>query len=220
MSYDLITAPGKDLDSLFTRCFLLKPQKLHSFQFSSVAHLCPIPCDPMDCLTPGLPVHHQLLEFTQTHVHRVGDAIQPSHPLSSPSPPAFNLSQHQGLFQGVSSSHQVARGLELQRQSSTFLFPRDPQPSHTVPSRKPPLWGLLHAGAGSSVTVPGGKRSRPQWELGLDCDAGSAKDLEGSQKDDSRKCWVSVPWILSSTHVLISPLVHMMLSALAFSCVS
>ena len=63
----------------------------------------------MGCSTTGLPVHHQPPEFTQTHVHRVGDAIQPSHPLSSPSPPAFNLSQHQGLFQWVSSSHQVAK---------------------------------------------------------------------------------------------------------------
>ena len=61
----------------------------------------------MDCSTPGLPVHHQLLEFTQTHVHWVGDIIQPSHPLSSPSPPVFNFAQHQGLFQWVSSSHQV-----------------------------------------------------------------------------------------------------------------
>jgi len=67
-------------------------------QFSSVAQSCPTLCNPMDCSTPGLPVHHQLPEFTQTHVHRVADAIQPSHPLSSPSPPAFNLSQHQGLF--------------------------------------------------------------------------------------------------------------------------
>ena len=67
-------------------------------QFSSVAQSCPTLCDPMNRSTPGLPVHHQLLEFTQTHVHRVGDAIQPSHPLSSPSP-AFNLSQHQGFFQ-------------------------------------------------------------------------------------------------------------------------
>ena len=75
-------------------------------------HLCPILCDPLDCSTPVLPVYHQLLEFTQTHVHWVGDAIQPSHPLSSPSPPAFNLSQHQGLFQWVSSSHQVAKVLE------------------------------------------------------------------------------------------------------------
>ena len=65
---------------------------------SSAVQSCPTLCDPMDCSTPGLPVHHQLLEFTQTHVHWVCDAIQPSHPLLSPSPPAFNLSQHQGLF--------------------------------------------------------------------------------------------------------------------------
>ena len=70
-----------------------------SVQFSSVAQSCPTLCDPMSCSTPGLPVHHQLLELTQTHVHRVGDAIQPSHPLSSPSPPAPNPSQHQSLFQ-------------------------------------------------------------------------------------------------------------------------
>ena len=68
-------------------------------QFSSVAQLCPTLCDPMNCSTPGLPVHHQLLEFTQTHIHQVGDAIQASHPLLSPSPPAPNPSQHQGLFQ-------------------------------------------------------------------------------------------------------------------------
>ena len=69
-----------------------------SYQFSSVAQLCPTLCDPMNHSTPGLPVHHQLPEFTQTHVHQVGDAIQPSHPLSSSSPPALNLSQHLGLF--------------------------------------------------------------------------------------------------------------------------
>ena len=74
----------------------------------------------MDRSTPGLPVHHQLPELAQTHVHRVGDAIQPSHPLSSPSPPAFNLSQHQGLFQGVSSSQQVAKVLESQLQHQSF----------------------------------------------------------------------------------------------------
>ena len=68
-------------------------------EFSSVAQSCPTLCDPMDRSIPGLPVHHQLLEFTQTHVHRVSDAIQPSHPLSSPSPPAPNPSQHQSLFQ-------------------------------------------------------------------------------------------------------------------------
>ena len=85
-----------------------------SVQFSSVAQLCPTLCDPMNCSTPGLPVHHHLLEFTQTHVHRVGDAIQPSHLLSSPSPPAPNPSQHQSLFQSVNSSHQVAKVLEFQ----------------------------------------------------------------------------------------------------------
>ena len=74
----------------------------------------------MDFSTPGFPVHNQLLELTQTHVRRVGDAIQPSHPPSSPSPPAFNLAQHQGLFQGVSSSQQVAKVLELQLQHQFF----------------------------------------------------------------------------------------------------
>ena len=74
----------------------------------------------MDCSTPGLPVHHQLPEFTQTCVHWVGDAIQPSHPLSSPFPPAFNLSQHQGLFKWVSCAHQVAKGLEFQLQHQSF----------------------------------------------------------------------------------------------------
>ena len=77
-------------------------------QFSSVAQLCPTLCDPMNLSMPGLPVHHQLPEFSQIHVHWVGDAIQPSHPLSSPSPPAPNPSQHQGLFQWVKSSHEVA----------------------------------------------------------------------------------------------------------------
>ena len=85
-----------------------------SVQFSSVAQSCPTLCDPMNCSTPGLPVHHQLPEFTQTHVHRVGDAIQLSHPLSSPSPPAPNPFQHQGLFQWVNSSHEVAKVLEFQ----------------------------------------------------------------------------------------------------------
>ena len=87
-----------------------------SVQFSSVAQLCPTLCDTMDYSRPGLPVHHQLPEFTQTLVHWVGDAIQPSHPLSSPSPPSLNLSQHQGLFKWVSSSNQVAKVLEFQLQ--------------------------------------------------------------------------------------------------------
>ena len=87
---------------------------------SSVTQLCLTLCNPKDCSKPGLPVYHQLLEFTQTHVLWVGDAIQPSHPLSSPSPPAFNLSQHQGLVQWVSSSHQVAKVLEFQLQHQFF----------------------------------------------------------------------------------------------------
>ena len=75
---------------------------------------------PILCSMPGLPVHHQLLELAQTHVHQISDAIQPYHPLSSPSPPAFNLSQHQGLFQGGSSSNQVAKVLEFQLQDQSF----------------------------------------------------------------------------------------------------
>ena len=74
------------------------PVKRSDFQFSSAAQSCPTLCDPMDCSTPGFPVHHQLLELAETHVHRVSDAIQPSHPLLSPSPPAFNVSQHRDLF--------------------------------------------------------------------------------------------------------------------------
>ena len=92
-------------------------------QWSSVnsdAQACLTLCDPMDCSIPGFPVHHQLPEPVQTHVHRVGDAIQPFHPLSSPSPPAFNLSQHQDIFQWVSSSHQVAKVLEFQLQHQSF----------------------------------------------------------------------------------------------------
>ena len=85
-----------------------------SIYFSSVAQSCRTLCDPMNPSTPGLPVHHQLLEFTQTHVHQVSDAIQPSHLLLSPSPPAPNPSQHQSLFQWVNSSHEVAKVLEFQ----------------------------------------------------------------------------------------------------------
>jgi len=85
---------------------------ISSVRFSSVAQSCPTLCDHMNCSMPGLPVHHQLPEFTQTHVHRVSDAIQ--HPLSSPSPPSPNPSQHQSLFQWVNSSHEVAKVLEFQ----------------------------------------------------------------------------------------------------------
>ena len=94
---------------------------------SSVTQSCPALCDPMDCSMPGFPVHHQLLEPTQTHVHDVGDAIQPPHPLLSPSRPALNLSQHQGLCQWVCSSHQVAKVLEfqLQHQGCQWIFRTD-----------------------------------------------------------------------------------------------
>ena len=93
-----------------------------SVQFSSVTRSCPTLCDPMNHSTPGLPVHHQLPEFTQTHVHWVSDAIQPSHPLSSLSPSALNFSQHQGLFKWISSSHQVAKVLEFQLQNQSYQW--------------------------------------------------------------------------------------------------
>ena len=93
-----------------------------SVQFSSVAQSCPTICDLMNRSMPGLPVHHQLPEFTQTHMHWVGDAIQPSHPLSSPTPPAPNPSQHQGLFQWVNSLHEVAKVLEFQPQHQSFQW--------------------------------------------------------------------------------------------------
>ena len=126
---------------------------LDSVQFSSVAQSCLTLCDTMNHSTPGLPVHHQLPEFTQTHVHWVSDAIQPFHPLSSPSPPALNLSQHQGLFKWISSSHEVAKVLEFQLQHQSFqwtyrtdllkdgLFgspcsPRDSQESSPTPQFK------------------------------------------------------------------------------------
>ena len=124
-------------------------------KFSSVqsTQLCPTLCNSMDCSIPGLPIHCQPLEFTQAHVCWVGDAIQPPHSLSSPSPSIFNLSQHQGLFKWVSSSHQVAKVLEfqLQHQSFQWIFktdclwdglgvspcsPRDSQESSLIPQFK------------------------------------------------------------------------------------
>ena len=102
-----------------------KPIHMPSVQFSSVTQSCLTLFDPTDCSTPGLPVHHQLPEFTQTHVHWVCHAIQPSHPLSSPSPPAFSVSQHHGLFHWISSSHQVAKVLELQHQSFQWIVRTD-----------------------------------------------------------------------------------------------
>ena len=100
----------------------LLPSHQPSVQFSSVTQSCLTLCDPVDCSTSGFPVHHQLLELTQTCVHCIDDAIQSSHPLSSPFPPAFNLSQHQGLFQWVSSSHRVAIVLEFQLQHQSFQW--------------------------------------------------------------------------------------------------
>ena len=95
-------------------------KRIWTNQFSSVAQSCPALCEPMNRSTPGLPVYHQLPEFTQTHVHQVGDAIQPSYVLSSPSPPDPNPSQHQGLLQPVNSSHEVAKVLEFQLQHQSF----------------------------------------------------------------------------------------------------
>ena len=90
-----------------------------------VTKSCPTLCNPMNCSTPGFPVLHYLLEFAQTHVHWVGDAVQLFHPLLSPSPPAFNLSQHQGLFQWVGSSHEMAKVLEFQHQSFQWTLRTD-----------------------------------------------------------------------------------------------
>ena len=128
-------------------------QSSRDLQFSSVTQSCLTLCDPMDSSIPGIPVHHQLPEFTQTHVHRVGDTIQPSHPLSSPSPPTFNFSQHQGFFKWVSSLHHVAKVLEFQLQYQSFQWifrtdflwdglvgspcsPRDSQKSSSMPQFK------------------------------------------------------------------------------------
>ena len=109
----------KNLNSGFCRA----GQKARNYGLvSSVSRSCLTLCDPMNLSTPGLPVHHQLPESTQTHVHRVGDAIQPSHPLSSPSSPALNLSHHRGLWKWVSSSHQVDKVLEFQLQHQSFQW--------------------------------------------------------------------------------------------------
>jgi len=130
--------PNELLEPLWTRLFMCHTENKHPaplaglwwqlldkhflLSFSSVAQSCLTLCNPMNHSMPGLPVHHQLPESTQTHVHRVSDTIQPAHLLSFPSPPALNLSQHQGLFQWVNSSHQVARVLEFQRQHQSFQW--------------------------------------------------------------------------------------------------
>ena len=141
-----------------------------SVQFSSVAQSCPTFCDPMNRSTPGLPVYNQLPEFTQSQVHRVRDAIQPSHPLSSPSPPAPNPAQHQNLFQWVNSSHEVAKVLEFQLQYHSLqrnpradlqnglvgspCSPRDCQESSPTPqfkSIKSSALSLLHSPTLTSI---------------------------------------------------------------------
>ena len=118
------TAAAADDDNNKVSWHLLRAyhERAPSVQFSSVAQSCPTLCNSMDCSTPGLLVHHQLPEFTQTHAYWVGDAIQPSHPLLSPSSLTFNLSQHQGLFKWVSSKHQVAKILEFQFQHQSFQW--------------------------------------------------------------------------------------------------
>ena len=116
LKHILISLIGKLFWS-FHGCFILV-----ILQFSSVTQSCPTLCKPMDCSMPGFPVHHKLRELVQTHVHGVDDATQPSHPLSPSSPPAFNLFQHQDLFQWVSSSHQVAKVLQFQLQHQSFQW--------------------------------------------------------------------------------------------------
>ena len=147
-----------------------------SVQFSSVTQSCPILCDPMNCSTPGLPVHHQLPESTQTHVHCVGDAIQPSHPLLSPYSPAINLSQRQALFKWVSSSHQMAKVLEFQFQHQSFQWtsrtdllkdglvgspcsPRDSQDSSPTPQFK-----SINSSALSFLYSPALTSTRDYWK--------------------------------------------------------
>ena len=149
------------------------------FQFSSVAQSCPTLCNPMNCSTPGLPVHHQLPEFTQTHVHRVGDAIQPSHPLLSPSPSAPNPSQHQGLFQWVSSSHEVSEVFEFQLYHHSFqriprtdlqnglvgspCSPRDSQESSPTPQFKSINSSVLSFLHSPTLTSPGKTIALTRW---------------------------------------------------------
>ena len=113
-SYFLIFSGSFVISSSYSFLWFAISSSLQSVQFSYIAQSCPTLCDPVNRSTPCLSVHHQLPEFTQTHIHRVSDAIQPSHLLSSPSPPAPNPSQHQSLFQWVNSSHEVAKVLEFQ----------------------------------------------------------------------------------------------------------
>src|SRR5574337_934677 len=152
-------------------------------QFSSVTQSCPTLCNPMNCSMPGLPVHHHLPQFTQTHVQQVADAIQPSHPLSSPSPPTPNPSQYQSLFQGVNSSHEVAKVLEfqlehhsLQRNPRADLLqnglvrspcsPRDSQESSPAPQFKSinsSALSFLHSPTLTSIMTTGKTIALTRW---------------------------------------------------------
>ena len=122
MHADVFISYCKCIHLKVTRMLIRISWLFNSVQFSSVTQSCPTLCDPMHRHTPGPPVYHQLMEFTQTHVHKVSDAIQLSHPLSSPSPPASNPSQHQGLFQWANSSHEMAKVLEFQLQHQSFQW--------------------------------------------------------------------------------------------------
>ena len=173
--------------------------------FSSVTQLCLTLCDPMDCSTPGLPVHHQLPEPIQTHVHRAGDAIQPSHPLLSPSPPAFDLSQHQGLFQWVSSSHQVATVLEFQlslSQKQLLLSLGEDVPKHLI--LLPPETSLKTAiskrsheyndeenrrGDKSSKILKVAKQMNHGYWLSMPKKAGRPSQQQGKLKTSTVKAW-------------------------------
>ena len=154
--------------------------------FSSVTQSCLTLCDPMNCSMPGLPVHHQLLESTQTHVHWVDDAIQPSHPLSSLSPPVLNLSQHQGLFKRVNSLHQVAKVLEFQLQNQSWI-----------------VTGRTNVEAETTILWPPDAKN---WLIWKDPDAGKdwRQEEKGTTEDKmvgwhhrfNRRVWVnSVSWL-------------------------
>ena len=145
-----------------------------NMKFSSVAQSCLTLCNPMNHSMLGLPVHHQLLEFTQTHVHWVGDAIQPSHPLSSPSLPALNLSQHQGLFKCVSSSHQVAKVLEFQLHMKTQAQKQELMQQENISSSNYLIVSFVFPSLSYSTQV-----KVPQWDR-----------LVG------RASWFIVPWRL------------------------
>ena len=167
------------------KCLIQTNCALTSLQFCSVTQSCLTLCNPMNRSTPGLPVHHKLPEFTQTHDHRVSDAIQPSYPLSSHSPPAPNPSQHQGLFQWVNSSHEVAKVLEFQLQHQSFQWtprtyllqdglvgspcsPRDSQESSPTPPFKSinsSVLSILHSPTLTSIHDHWKNHSLDQMDL-------------------------------------------------------